>query len=58
MAIGPVEKCLSEIKTPNIIPGEREDIKSQVTVKGSFQRRKYGRPIERPFPLLGPLLVQ
>lgn len=28
--IGPIEKCLAELKTPNILPGEREDIKSQV----------------------------
>uniref|UniRef100_A0A3Q3FFD4 Rotatin n=1 Tax=Labrus bergylta TaxID=56723 RepID=A0A3Q3FFD4_9LABR len=28
--IGPIEKCLNELKTPNILPGEREDIKSQV----------------------------
>ncbi|XP_020501996.2 rotatin isoform X1 [Labrus bergylta] len=27
--IGPIEKCLNELKTPNILPGEREDIKSQ-----------------------------
>ncbi|XP_042255168.1 rotatin isoform X1 [Thunnus maccoyii] len=27
--IGPIEKCLSELKTPNILPGERQDIKSQ-----------------------------
>uniref|UniRef100_A0A673AQP6 Rotatin n=1 Tax=Sphaeramia orbicularis TaxID=375764 RepID=A0A673AQP6_9TELE len=26
----PTERCLSELKTPNILPGEREDIKSQV----------------------------
>ncbi|XP_019727440.1 rotatin isoform X1 [Hippocampus comes] len=32
VAIGPVEKCLSEIKAPNIIPGEREDIKSQLVM--------------------------
>lgn len=28
--IGPIEKCLTELKTPNILPAEREDIKSQV----------------------------
>ncbi|XP_053198646.1 rotatin [Scomber japonicus] len=27
--IGPIDKCLTELKTPNILPGEREDIKSQ-----------------------------
>ncbi|KAM7369970.1 hypothetical protein PAMP_011257 [Pampus punctatissimus] len=27
--IGPIEKCLTELKTLNILPGEREDIKSQ-----------------------------
>lgn len=27
---GPIEKCLTELKTPNILPGEREAIKSQV----------------------------
>ncbi|XP_071341447.1 rotatin isoform X2 [Trachinotus anak] len=27
--IRPIEKCLTELKTPNILPGEREDIKSQ-----------------------------
>ncbi|XP_044195830.1 rotatin isoform X2 [Thunnus albacares] len=27
--IGPIEKCLTELKTPNILPGERQDIKSQ-----------------------------
>lgn len=30
VAVGPVEKCLTELKTPNVLPGEREDIKSQV----------------------------
>ncbi|XP_057680380.1 rotatin isoform X1 [Corythoichthys intestinalis] len=30
VAVGPVEKCLSELKAPNILPGEREDIKSQL----------------------------
>ncbi|XP_077480740.1 rotatin-like [Stigmatopora argus] len=30
VAIGPVEKCLSELKAPNILPGEKEDIKSQL----------------------------
>uniref|UniRef100_A0A8C2ZKS9 Rotatin n=1 Tax=Cyclopterus lumpus TaxID=8103 RepID=A0A8C2ZKS9_CYCLU len=28
--IGPIEKCLTELKTPNILSGEREDIKIQV----------------------------
>ncbi|KAL7373427.1 hypothetical protein ABVT39_006513 [Epinephelus coioides] len=27
--IGPIEKCLTELKTPNVLPGEREDIKIQ-----------------------------
>ncbi|XP_039982476.1 rotatin isoform X2 [Xiphias gladius] len=27
--IEPIEKCLTELKTPNVLPGEREDIKSQ-----------------------------
>ncbi|XP_070783994.1 rotatin [Enoplosus armatus] len=27
--IGPIEKCLTELKTPNVLPGEREDIKGQ-----------------------------
>ncbi|XP_031705992.1 rotatin isoform X1 [Anarrhichthys ocellatus] len=27
--IGPIEKCLTELKTPNILSGEREDIKIQ-----------------------------
>ncbi|CAK6971229.1 rotatin [Scomber scombrus] len=27
--IGPINKCLTELKTPSILPGEREDIKSQ-----------------------------
>ncbi|XP_076577654.1 rotatin [Chaetodon auriga] len=27
--IGPIEKCLTELKRPNILPGEREDIKGQ-----------------------------
>ncbi|XP_042366374.1 rotatin [Plectropomus leopardus] len=27
--IGPIEKCLTELKTPSILPGEREDIKIQ-----------------------------
>ncbi|XP_061614048.1 rotatin isoform X3 [Phyllopteryx taeniolatus] len=30
VAIGPIEKCLSELKAPNILPGEGEDIKSQL----------------------------
>lgn len=36
---GPIEKCLTELKTPNILPGEREDIKGQVrnTVIGSSE---------------------
>lgn len=28
--VGPIEKCLAELKTSNVLPGEREDIKSQV----------------------------
>lgn len=28
--IGPIEKCLTQLKTPNTLPAEREDIKSQV----------------------------
>uniref|UniRef100_A0A8C4I6X8 Rotatin n=1 Tax=Dicentrarchus labrax TaxID=13489 RepID=A0A8C4I6X8_DICLA len=28
--IGLIEKCLTELKTPNVLPGEREDIKGQV----------------------------
>ncbi|XP_060949825.1 rotatin [Limanda limanda] len=27
--IRPIEKCLSELNSPNVLPGEREDIKSQ-----------------------------
>ncbi|XP_074478622.1 rotatin isoform X2 [Sebastes fasciatus] len=27
--VGPIEKCLAELKTPNVLPGEREDIKIQ-----------------------------
>nr|CBN81897.1 Rotatin [Dicentrarchus labrax] len=27
--IGLIEKCLTELKTPNVLPGEREDIKGQ-----------------------------
>ncbi|XP_040921403.1 rotatin isoform X2 [Toxotes jaculatrix] len=27
--IRPIEKCVTELKTPNVLPGEREDIKSQ-----------------------------
>ncbi|XP_071769043.2 rotatin [Centroberyx gerrardi] len=33
---GPIEKCLSELKTPNVLPGEREDIKSQVVTLLQF----------------------
>ncbi|KAM9337415.1 rotatin [Symphorus nematophorus] len=29
VSIGPIEKCLTELKTPNVLPGEREDIKGQ-----------------------------
>lgn len=29
VVVGSVEKCLTELKTPNILPGEREDIKRQ-----------------------------
>uniref|UniRef100_I3KA67 Rotatin n=1 Tax=Oreochromis niloticus TaxID=8128 RepID=I3KA67_ORENI len=32
VVVGSVEKCLTELKTPNILPGEREDIKRQVTI--------------------------
>lgn len=28
--VRPIETCLSELKTPNVPPGEREDIKIQV----------------------------
>ncbi|XP_034562939.1 rotatin isoform X2 [Notolabrus celidotus] len=34
--IEPIEKCLSELKTPNILPGEREDIKSQLVTLLQF----------------------
>lgn len=39
---GLIEKCLSELKTPNTLPGDREDITSQVRVAvwgfgGGFQ---------------------
>ncbi|XP_049604680.1 rotatin [Syngnathus scovelli] len=30
VAVEPIEKCLSEMKAPNVLPGEREDIKSQL----------------------------
>ncbi|XP_029979443.1 rotatin [Sphaeramia orbicularis] len=33
----PTERCLSELKTPNILPGEREDIKSQFVTLLQFQ---------------------
>ncbi|XP_030612443.1 rotatin isoform X2 [Archocentrus centrarchus] len=29
VALGPIEKCLTELKTPNVLPGVRADIKSQ-----------------------------
>lgn len=32
VVVGSVEKCLTELKMPNILPGEREDIKRQVTI--------------------------
>ncbi|KAF7659129.1 hypothetical protein LDENG_00002670 [Lucifuga dentata] len=32
----PIEKCLSELKTPNILPGEREDIKRQLVTLLQF----------------------
>ncbi|CAJ1082277.1 rotatin isoform X2 [Xyrichtys novacula] len=32
----PIEKCLKELKTPNILPGEREDIKSQLVTLLQF----------------------
>ncbi|KAM8730870.1 rotatin isoform 3-T3 [Acanthopagrus schlegelii] len=34
--IGPIEKCLTELKTPNVLPGEREDIKGQVVILLQF----------------------
>ncbi|XP_019132082.2 rotatin isoform X1 [Larimichthys crocea] len=34
--IGPIEKCLTELKTPNILPGEREDIKGQLVTLLQF----------------------
>ncbi|KAM9839415.1 rotatin [Aulostomus maculatus] len=34
--IGPVEKCVMELKTPNILPGEREEIKSQFVTHLEF----------------------
>ncbi|KAM6900677.1 rotatin [Xenentodon cancila] len=34
--IQPIEKCMSELKTPNILPGEREDIKSQLVTAVQF----------------------
>ncbi|XP_054621802.1 rotatin isoform X2 [Dunckerocampus dactyliophorus] len=37
VAVGPVEKCLRELKAPNILPGEREDIKSQLATLLHFQ---------------------
>ncbi|XP_077365448.1 rotatin isoform X2 [Festucalex cinctus] len=30
VAVRPIEKCIGELKAPNIVPGEREDIKSQL----------------------------
>ncbi|XP_026218879.1 rotatin isoform X2 [Anabas testudineus] len=33
---GPIEKCLTELKTPNILPGEREAIKSQLVTLLQF----------------------
>ncbi|XP_022063068.2 rotatin isoform X3 [Acanthochromis polyacanthus] len=34
--IGPIEKCLTEMKTPTVLPGEREDIKSQLVTTLQF----------------------
>uniref|UniRef100_UPI0037E73CA0 rotatin n=1 Tax=Semicossyphus pulcher TaxID=241346 RepID=UPI0037E73CA0 len=34
--IGPIEKCLNELKTPTVLPGEREDIKSQMVTLLQF----------------------
>lgn len=34
--IRPIEKCLNDLKTPNILPGEREDIKSQLVTLLQF----------------------
>ncbi|XP_055364222.1 rotatin [Betta splendens] len=34
--IEPIEKCLTELKTPNILPGEREDIKSHLVTLLQF----------------------
>nr|XP_046227277.1 rotatin isoform X2 [Scatophagus argus] len=34
--IDPIEKCLTELKTPNILPGEREDIKGQLVMLLQF----------------------
>lgn len=30
MDVGLIEKCLTELKMPNVLPGEREEVKSQV----------------------------
>uniref|UniRef100_A0A667ZBX6 Rotatin n=1 Tax=Myripristis murdjan TaxID=586833 RepID=A0A667ZBX6_9TELE len=38
---GPIEKCLSELKTPNVLAGEREDIKSQVRNTASNFKRVF-----------------
>ncbi|XP_061778049.1 rotatin isoform X2 [Nerophis ophidion] len=37
VAIEPIEKCLRELRVPNILPGEREDIKSQLVTLLQFQ---------------------
>ncbi|XP_026147911.1 rotatin isoform X2 [Mastacembelus armatus] len=34
--IGPIEKCLAELKIPSILPGERESIKSQLVTQLQF----------------------
>ncbi|XP_069007751.1 rotatin [Embiotoca jacksoni] len=34
--IGLIEKCVTELKTPNVLPGEREDIKSQLSTTLQF----------------------
>nr|XP_057915387.1 rotatin isoform X2 [Doryrhamphus excisus] len=37
VAVGPVEKYLRELKAPYVLPGEREDIKSQLVTLLQFQ---------------------
>ncbi|XP_031137959.1 rotatin isoform X3 [Sander lucioperca] len=34
--IGPIEKCLTELKTPNVLPGERGDLKIQFVTQLQF----------------------